>query len=266
MHKRIALRAGLLENKGMRWRQRVVAVSVLVAAFVMSCNPLAYASQANSSNYAVDEVFMGSGGELNACSAAYCAKQSAGEVAAGNTASNAFKAVAGFNTNREPYIAFSVAGGPTDLGLLSTAGTANTTASFAIKTYLANGYVVLLASDPPSNGGLSPHYFSNLTSPTAPATPGTVEQFGINLVANTTPTSFGAPPVQVPDNTFSFGTVASGYDTPNLFKYVKGDTIAQSTTSSGETDYTVSFIYNITPTTPDGNYQFNGSLVATSTY
>lgn len=209
---------------------------------------------------------MGAGGELNACSGNYCAKQTAGEIAAGNTASTAFQSQAGFNVNREPYLAFSVAGGSTDLGYLSQLATATTTGTFAVKTYLANGYVVQLASDPPSNvtGG---HVLAGLTSPTASSIGS--EQFGINLVHNTSPASLSgisADPVQVPDNTFSFGTVAAGYNTANAYKYVKGDTIASSNKSSGQTDYTISFIYNIDNLTPDGTYKFNGTLVATSNY
>src|SRR6185295_5042635 len=93
-----------------------------------------------------------------------------------------------------------------------------------------------------SNG----HQLSPLASPTASSVGN--EQFGVNLVANTigcgAPANFGAPAVQVPDNTFSYGAVEPGYNTCGLFKYVKGDTVASSTNSSGETDFTISFIYN----------------------
>src|SRR5690348_4792647 len=135
----------------MRWRQGFVAVSALVVLLVFAAAPkLLAASISSSPNYGVDEVFFGSGGELNACGNDYCAKQSAGEIAAGNTAANAFRAAGGFNTDREPYIAFSVAGSNADLGYLSKVATATTTGTFAVKTYLASGYVVQLASDPPT--------------------------------------------------------------------------------------------------------------------
>ncbi|HSX17311.1 MAG TPA: hypothetical protein VLH86_04380 [Patescibacteria group bacterium] len=247
----------------MKWRRGVVALGSLVSVAMLVTSQLAYAADSSSANYSVDQVFMGAGGELNACSASYCSKQTAGEIAAGNTASNAFKAQAGFNTDRNPYLAFSVVGSNTDLGTIGTSGTATATGTFAVKTYLAQGYVVMLASDPPTNTS-SGHVITGLTSPTTPSVG--VEQFGVNLVHNTSPIAFGAPPVQVPDNTFSFGTVASGYGTANNYKYVKGDTIASSSTSSGETDYTLSFIYNISNLTPDGTYVYNGVLVATSTY
>ncbi len=241
----------------------------VVAVCGLSGSPAAAQSSASSSNYSVDQIFFGAGGELNACSTSYCSKQAAGETAVGNAASAAFQTQAGFNTNREPYLAFSVTSSPTDLGNLSTLTTATTTSQFAVKTYLASGYVVTLASDPPSNGGASPHFFSTPTTPTSPAAPGSAEQFGINLVANTSPASLtgvSANPVQVPDGTFAFGTVASGYGTTNKYKYVKGDTIASSTKSSGETDYTISYIYNITQITQNGQYTYDGVLVATSTF
>jgi hypothetical protein len=104
----------------------------------------------------------------------------------------------------------------------------------------------------------------NLTSPTASVAGS--EQFGINLVHNTSPASFGANPVQVPSSAFSFGAAAPGYNTPNQYKYVPGDTIAYSNSSSGETDYTISYIYNISVITPGGTYGFNDVLVATATF
>ena len=129
---------------------------------------------------------------------------------------------------------------------------------------MSSGYVVQTVSDPPTNTLPNSPALTALSTPTA-SSPGT-EQFGINLVANTSPTTFGANPIQVPDNTFSFGTVASGYNTANLFKYVKGDTIAQSTRSTGETDYTISYLYNISNVTSAGEYRLAHNLVATATY
>jgi hypothetical protein len=228
------------------------------------------AADSSSSHYSVDQVNFNAGSATNLCSAHYCSKQTAGDTAVGNASGTAFQMIAGSNTDRDPYIAFSTTGGVTDLGLLSTAGTATATGTFAVKTYLASGYTVVLASNPPSAPGAGAHTFNAPSTPTAAAAPGTQEQFGINLVANTTgcgaPANFGAAPVQVPGGTFSYGSAAAGYNTCGLFKYVKGDTIASSPQSSGETDYTVSFIYNITSVTPSGQYTFNGDLVAISTY
>lgn len=223
--------------------------------------------QSCSTDYGVNEVFFGSGGDLNDCSSSYCAKSSVGETGVGNTKSTNFQAQAGFNTNRTPYIQFIVNNSNINLGVLSASSTATATGTFSVKTYLAGGYIVQLASNPPTStsGG---HMLHALTTPTA-SSAGT-EQFGINLVANTTicgaPANFGTSPVQVPDSSFSFGVATSGYNTCGLFKYNNGDTIASSTSSSGETDYTISYIENISNSTPAGQYNFAQILVATSTY
>lgn len=242
----------------------VLAVMLLTGAVILTVGGSALAQQASSTNYSVDEVFFGTGGELEACSTNYCSKQSSGETGVGEVGSTNYKSVAGFNTNREEYIEFVVTNSGTDLGVLSTSSAATATGSFSVKTYLASGYVITTASDPPKSSGSGSHTLANLSSPTA-SSPGT-EQFGMNLVANTSPTSFGSAPVQVPDGTFSFGAVASGYNTADQYKYVKGDVIAQSTQSSGQTNYTVSYLFNISTATPAGEYTFNHSLVATSTY
>jgi len=247
-------------------RLLVVAVGVVSSVGLIAGSGIAYAQQSSSTNYQVNEVFFGNGGELNSCSTNYCSKQSAGETGVGNTSSTNYQAQAGFNTNREEYIEFIVNSSSTNLGILSVGSAATATGTFSVKTYLSSaGYAVTNASDPPKSGS---NTLNNLTSPTA-SSPGS-EQFGINLVANTTgcgaPVNFGANPVQVPSSTFSFGAAATGYNTCGLFKYVKGDIVASTTKSSGETDYTVSYLYNISNGTKAGLYTFNHILVATSTY
>lgn len=219
------------------------------------------AAQSTSPNYQVNEVFFGAGGALNDCSPTYCSKQSIGETAVGNPSSPNYQAHAGFNTDRTPYLQFLVNATNTNVGVLSTGSATTTTATFSVKNYLSSGYSVVTVSNPPKNNTYTMH---NLTSPTA-SSPGT-EQFGMNLVANTSPATFGAAAVQVPNSSISFGAASSGYNTANLYKYVAGDTIAASTSSSGETDYTISYVYNISNLTPGGIYTFNDVLVATATF
>lgn len=243
----------------------VLTLSVLFvgvpAAVQAVCTPEA---QSCSMNYQVGETFFGSGGDLQNCSMAYCAKTSVGELGVGNSASDNYQAQAGFNTDRAPYLDFVVTSSSADLGVLSVGSAATANTAFSVKTYLAGGYVLTTESDPPTSTGVNAHTFTNLSTPTA-SSPGT-EQFGMNLVANTSPTTFGASPVQVPDSSFSFGTFATGYGTANQYKYNKGDTVAQSTKSTGQTSFTVSYIFNISNVTPSGQYTFHQVLVATSTY
>jgi hypothetical protein len=250
----------------MPWKQKVKLGSV--GLLVMLLLPATvWAAQSSSANYQVNEVFMGAGGDLNECSANYCAKDSVGETAVGDTTSPNYQAHAGFNTDRTPYLQFLVNGTNTNIGALSTGSTTTTTATFSVKNYLSSGYSVVTVSSPPKNNSYT---MNALSTPTA-SSAGT-EQFGMNLVANNScsgagmPSVLGASPAQVPSNAFSFGAAASGYNTACQFKYVPGDTIASSSSSSGETDYTISYIYNIGVLTPGGTYNFNDVLVATATF
>jgi len=242
---------------------------LIVVALMLAVPGVSYAAQSASSNYQVNEVFFGAGGDLKDCSTNYCDKEAAGETGVGDTSSANYQAHAGFNTDRTPFLQFIVNGTNINIGVLSTSGTATATATFSVENYLSNGYQVVTVSNPPKNNAYSIH---NLPTPTASSAGS--EQFGMNLVANSCPTSptnpcsnpFGANPVQVPSGAFSSGAAAPGYNTPNKYKYVPGDTVAYSSSSSGETDYKISYIYNISNITPGGDYDFNDILVATATF
>jgi hypothetical protein len=251
-------------DNGMSWKQKVGLggfglMSLLLIPATALAIPTNY--QSASTDYGVNEVFFGSGGALTDCSTSYCAKESIGETAVGNPKSTNYQAHAGFNTDRSPYLQFIVNGTNTNIGVLSTGGTTTSTATFSVKSYLASGYSVVTVSNPPQNNTYVMHALSTPTASSA----GT-EQFGMNLEANTSPTTFGAGPVQNPSGTFSFGAVSSGYNTANLYEYVPGSTIAYSNSSSGETDYTISYIFNISNVTAGGSYTFNDVLVATATF
>jgi hypothetical protein len=246
------------------WKQ--IWKLIVISVFLVSALPsLAWAAQSTSPNYSVDQVFFGSGGELNACSTSFCSKQSAGETSVGNTSSTNFQAQAGFNTNRSESLTFVVTNANINLGTLLPGTTYTASATFSVKTYLSNGYQVRTISPPPSNGA----HNLNTTASAVISNPNS-EQFGINLVANSTacgaPVNFGAGPIQIPDASFSFGAAAAGYDTCGRFKYGVGDVIASSARSSGETDYTMSYIFNTSNVTPAGTYTMNHTLVATGYY
>jgi hypothetical protein len=265
------LLADCYNGNGMIWRQ--TAKYGIVGGLVLLLVPAtALAAQAHSSNYQVNEVFMGAGGALNDCSSGptgYCAKESIGETAVGDTSSPNYQAHAGFNTDRTPYLQFVVNSNNPNVGTLSTGSTSTATATFLVKNYLSSGYQVVTVSSPPQNNA----YTMSAMNPQTSSAIGT-EQFGMNLVANTgctgIPGTLGASPVQVPSTAFSFGVPGNGlnsdYDAACQFKYHQGDTIASSAKSSGETDYTISYVYNISNLTAGGTYTFNDILVATATF
>lgn len=249
----------------------IVAIASLMLAGLSG--GVAYActdAQTCSTSYQVNEVFFGAGGNLNSCSTNFCSKQSAGELAVGNTKGSQFQAQAGFNTDRQPFIEFTVNSVNIDLGSLNTSSTTTANATFSVRTYLANGYAVINASPPPVNNS----YTLNALTAQAVSNVGT-EQFGINLVANHNPnvptSTFGADPVQVPSSSFAYGAVTSDYNVPDEYMYAYGTnnvhaTVATSSSSTSDTDYTISYIFNVSHVTPGGTYIFHHVLVATSTY
>lgn len=221
---------------------------------------------ATSSSYSIQEDFLGSGGVIESSSPNYQSFDSIGGVGVGDSASpnvptSGTQAQSGYTTTNDPSLNFIVTGSSVALGSLSTSLPKTATGSFSVLNYTSSGYIVQILGDTPSNGA---HNLTNMAV-AAGSSVGS-EQFGINLVANTSPTTFGADPVQQPSTAFSYGSAASGYNTTNLYKYVNGQTITTATKASGKTDYTISYLANISINTPGGSYSGNQTLVCVGTY
>jgi hypothetical protein len=233
----------------MQRRRQLAVVGVSLLVLFVWAGPIVHA-QSSSPNYKIEESFFGTGGELDASSPNYRAKQAAGETVVGRSASGNYQFYGGFNTTDTPLLEFAVDGGTYDLGVLDSGNTSSVAASFGIRNYLSSGYIVTVNGESPtlSDGG---HTLAPMSSPSG-VTPGE-EQFGINLVDNSIP-DVGANPVYFPDNTFSYGTAVAGYDTPNIFQFNDGATIGMSPRSSGLTTYTLSIVANVARETPAGQY------------
>ncbi len=244
-------------------------LGVILGLVVLLGTPAAFAAQSSSPNYQVNEVQFDSGGLLNASSPNYQAQQSAGSNVAGSACGTLYCADNGFLTGSDPFLQMVVNPATVNLGTLSSTGTATGYATFSIRAYLDSGYIIVSMNNPPTDSEGST--LSALSSPTASSV-GT-EQFGINLVLNSTgcanpaPANYGANPSLVPSSTFANGIAAPGYNTCGLFKYHKGDTIAESNGKGwGETDYTISYMANINPASKAGVYSMTQDLVAVATY
>lgn len=245
----------------MKLMLRTCLVVVLVACFFF-VGSIVHAQHSSSTNYQINESSFQVGGDIDSNSASYNARTSAGNIGVGDASSTNYNAVAGFITPSEEYLELNVTAGIADLGNLSdtTTGTANGT--FYVRTYTASGYVVKTMSNTlTSEGGATITPMSSAGTSSA----GT-EQFGMNLVANTSPTTFGAAPAPQPDNTFAFGAAAAGYNTANNFKYTVTDTIALASKGIGQTNYTISYIANIGPITEAGTYTMVQDIVAIPTF
>jgi hypothetical protein len=146
-------------------------------------------------------------------------------------------------------------GSSVSLGSLTPSTTGSGTSQIGAATNAGSGYAVTVTGTTLTSGG---NTITALASPTA-STQGT-EQFGMNLVANTTP-AVG----QAPDGSGT-ATAASGYGTANSFKFVSGDTVASKVSSDDFRRFTVAYVANVANTTEPGAYQTALTYVCTATF
>lgn len=226
----------------------------------------ALAQTSSSNNYQVQEAQFGSGGAAEVCSGnEYCAQGSLGANAVGNQSSANFDSQAGVLTENEEFLEFVILDTSVNLGVLDPSTTGTGTSEFYVRTYLSSGYTVYSVAPSPTVGGES---IDPMTT-TAASAQGT-EQFGINLVDNTNP-DIGANLANQPDGTFADGAIAAGYGTVDQFRYVDGEAIVESpgtpgNQGTGQTNFTISYIANVSALTPAGTYLMNHNLIAVPTY
>ncbi len=239
-----------------------VVMLLLATVFVVSeVNP-AFAVTSRSSNFEASEAEFGAGSALETCSGLYCARASIGNLSPGGAVES--ESTAAFSPieagSDEPLLEVIIDPGDSNLGVLDIDKTASKSSIVRIRNYLSQGYTVQLIGKPPVYDG---HTLNTPSVPTESAA-GT-EQFGVNVVKNTTP-EIGANPVFVPNSETSFGEAAPGYNQPDLFKYSDGDVIAFSEKESGRTDFTVSMIINVSGSTPAGHYATDFSVLVVPVY
>ena len=255
--------------------------SLIVFIFVLLAPAPVFASSTYSStNYSSNQVLFGVGSSNNQSSTNYQAQATAGDLGNGNVNSPDYQAYVGFNTTAQPFLEFVVTAeniipsnstcSPSDTNCnsyLTTTATSTANGSFYVRAWRSNGYAIYTTSPPPTN--TAGHVLATNSTPTAPASPGTTEQFGMNLVSNTNPVTYGSNPQDaVTPNTCTLisNCVAANYANPNQYAYSQGDEIAYDSTSTSSIIYTASFIYNISGSTPSGLYTFNSSFVAVANY
>jgi hypothetical protein len=146
-------------------------------------------------------------------------------------------------------------GSTVNLGVGSTTTTSTGTSVMAASTNAPNGYTISFSGATLTSGS---SLITALTSGGASSI-GT-KQFGLNLVANTTP-SIGT-------NVSGSGTAAPtlNYGTTNTFKLGSGESIATISGVSNANTFTVSYIANIDGSTPAGNYTTILTYVATPNF
>lgn len=228
---------------------------ILIIFLTLLVLPLNLFAEMGSDNYVIrgDSISVG-GVEQN--SENFISYESIGEVGTGDMQSESYILDAGFwaMIGDEDALTFSITDNVADLGTLSRDFARSETAGFTAATTSQAGYVIEFFGNPL---GFESNTIDPLSSP-GESDPGS-EQFGFNLVHNTNPT-VGVDP----DG--GNGQAASGYDQENLYKFSSGDVIAESTQPSVYTDYTASFIGNISGLSDAGDYSTNLTVVITGKF
>lgn len=231
---------------------------MVVAVLVCFAIDVAHADTQQSTNYKFEESVLGGGGMVQSSSTNYQSTSSIGEAAAGESASANYQTQIGNKTTPDPVLTFTIDDSSANFGAFSASTTATATSTFSVSNYTSYGYAVQVIGGPPKNGS------STITAMAdTDASISGIKQFGMNLVANTDPTSLGANPDQ---GQFGFGVAAPNYATSNMYRFVSGETIATAPKSSGITKYTISYIINVDGLTTGGQYSAPQTLICTGTF
>ena len=130
-----------------------------------------------------------------------------------------------------------------DLGEFNKTGTVGATSQMVAATNADFGYNITVSGNSPTSGN---NVIPGFNLPSSP-TPGS-SKFGINLKGNSNPSIGGD---------VSGGGIAQptgGYEIPNKYKFVSGDTVATTADVSLENKFTVSYIVNVSPDQKPGIY------------
>ena len=242
--------------------RRIARISSLLVALVVCALTVASvparALELQSTNYTLREGSIGSGSLNQSSSTSYRITDAVGDIGIGDSASSNYNLSAGSKTPVDPTLSFAITSGAINFPPFSASSASMTTSTFTVLNYTSYGYVVQIAGTSPTNDG---HVIPAMGT-TGSSTPGT-EQFGVNMVANTSPSNIGANP----DNGgYGFGVASANYSTPNAYRFVSGETIASAPKSSGVTNYTLSYLVNVAGLTPGGQYKSDITLIVVGTY
>jgi hypothetical protein len=227
----------------------------IILLLVIFLYPLLVKAEMVAPNFKITSDVIGSFGSKES-STSFELGDTGGEVGTGDSSSTNFNLSAGFwaAAGDDAVLIFNITDAIADLGVLISSTAKSDTATFNAATTAQGGYVIQFS-------GNTLAFESNQIDPLAgggASNPGD-EQFGFNLVANSTPI-VGSDPLG------GYGQASTGYNTQNSFKFSSGDSIAETSRPSGQTLYTLSFIGNVDNSSDAGIYASNITVVATGRY
>ena len=152
-------------------------------------------------------------------------------------------------------LTFTLSSATVALGTLSTSAAKTGTNSLSAATNASGGYAISVHGATLQSGSNS---IAALTGSGGASSPGT-SQFGLNFVANTSPTVGTAP-------SGGSGAAFGNYATPNTFTFNDGDEVASVGGPSNTTNYVTSYLANISGSQPPGAYSTTLTYIATATF
>lgn len=144
----------------------------------------------------------------------------------------------------------------TDMGELRPDSTLTAQSQMAIGTNASAGFVITANAAPLSAGT---NVIESLDEPTTSQQG--VNQFGINLVANSTPAVGNNP-----EGPWTNAVVSPGYDQPNHYMLQTGDVVAYSPNVSLMRKYTVSYVVNSSQDLKPGVYTTTINFIASGRF
>lgn len=130
-----------------------------------------------------------------------------------------------------------------DFGELSARRASRGSSQMLVATNAANGYSITASGTTLTSG----NNIINQLAGGDVSRPG-AGQFGLNLRANSTPAG-GSDPVGP-----GLGVANTGYNQPNIFRFVNGESVASSPGPDDKRQYTVSYLVNVPAAQPAGIY------------
>jgi hypothetical protein len=171
-------------------------------------------------------------------------------------------------TSSVPDCATATSGAVSFNQLFSPTDTATATSQMAASTNAGTGYAITVNGPTLTSGG-------NTVTAMAASAAGIrgISQFGLNLKANTVATStpsVGTEVAPVSNGTNYRSQAAANYNTVDNFKFVTGDSVANSANGgAGGTDaqiFTASYIVNVPGSQPAGTYTTTLTYICTPTF
>jgi hypothetical protein len=223
-------------------------IFVITAGAAGFLHPIIIDAQTESDNYIIWADVFSAGGTEGTDSSNYSLSDTIGEgvILSATSTSASYGIKAGFRelyTNQ--FLTLEVGATSVSLGTLSASAASTGSHTMTLDTNAGTGYSVTVSGSTLTSGA---NTISAIGGTAAASSAGT-EQFGINLVANTSPSVGAAPSGSAP-----IGSAAGQYAIADSFAYATGNTVATSNQDVNATVFTISYLVNIASNTDDGTY------------